>query len=293
MWPCYTLRLPVGHGSAGTQRRGNDLLAIVTGWVVAAISAGGYAGVALLMAIESACIPLPSEIIMPFAGYLVSTGTFNLWLAALAGALGCNLGSTVAYYVGIYGGRPFVERWGRYALLDPRDLDRAERFFDRFGTEAVLIARLLPVVRTFIALPAGMARMRQLPFQIYTFVGSYVWCLGLAYVGQRLGEQWNNDPRLAHVLHRLDAVIVVLGARRGRSGSSGIACAGADRLVTAEGSPYRPGRLPTEDCECAASPFSLPCSCSSPPGRLKHRHRKGRPMPGCSARGSVGCFPRR
>jgi membrane protein DedA with SNARE-associated domain len=187
------------------------LLAIVTTWIVAAISAGGYVGVALLMAIESACIPLPSEIIMPFAGYLVSTHTFDLWLAALAGALGCNLGSTLAYYGGIYGGRPFVERWGRFALVEPSDLDRAERFFARFGTHAVLIGRVLPVVRTFIALPAGMARMRQPPFQLYTFVGSYVWCLALAYVGEQLGKRWNTDPRLAEVLHRFDGLIVALG----------------------------------------------------------------------------------
>jgi membrane protein DedA with SNARE-associated domain len=187
------------------------LVAILTGWIVAAISAGGYVGLASLMAIESACIPLPSEIIMPFAGYLVSTGTLDLWLVALAGALGCNFGSSVAYYVGIRGGRPFVERWGGYALLDLRDLDRAERFFDQFGTFAVLLGRLLPVVRTFIALPAGMARMRHLPFQLDTFVGSFVWCLALAYVGQQLGKRWNTDPRLAEVLHRLDAFIVVFG----------------------------------------------------------------------------------
>lgn len=187
------------------------MLATLTGWIVAVISAGGYAGVALLMAVESACIPLPSEIIMPFAGYLVFAGTFDIWLVALAGAVGCNLGSTVAYYVGGRGGRPFVERWGGYALLDLRDVDRAERFFDRFGTFAVLLGRVLPVVRTFIALPAGMARMRQVPFQLYTFVGSYAWCLALAYVGQQLGTRWNTDPRLARVLHRLDAFIVVLG----------------------------------------------------------------------------------
>lgn len=148
---------------------------------------------------------------MPFAGYLVFAGTFDIWLVALAGAVGCNLGSTVAYYVGGRGGRPFVERWGGYALLDLRDVDRAERFFDRFGTFAVLLGRVLPVVRTFIALPAGMARMRQVPFQLYTFVGSYAWCLALAYVGQQLGTRWNTDPRLARVLHRLDAFIVVLG----------------------------------------------------------------------------------
>jgi membrane protein DedA with SNARE-associated domain len=191
--------------------RENDLIATLTGWIVAAISAGGYGGIVILMAIESACIPLPSEIIMPFAGYLVSTGTFNLWLVAFAGAVGCNVGSSVAYYVGIRGGRSFVERWGGYALLDLRDLERAERFFDRFGTFAVLLGRMLPVVRTFIALPAGMARMRQPPFQLYTFVGSYVWCLALAYIGQQLGRRWNTDPRLGEVLHRLDAFVVVVG----------------------------------------------------------------------------------
>jgi membrane protein DedA with SNARE-associated domain len=195
----------------GLRCRENDLIATLTGWIVAAISAGGYAGLVILMAVESACIPLPSEIIMPFAGYLVSIGIFNLWLVAFAGALGCNLGSSLAYYVGIRGGRPFVERWGRYVLLDLRDLDRAERFFDQFGTVAVLLGRMLPVVRTFIALPAGMARMRQLPFQLYTFVGSYIWCLALAYIGQQLGKRWNTDPRLAEALHRLDAFIVVAG----------------------------------------------------------------------------------
>lgn len=201
----------VAGAAAGNDGRGDDVLALLTTWIVAAISAGGYAGIVLLMAIESACIPLPSEVVMPFAGYLVFVGTFNLWLVALAGAVGCNLGSTVAYFVGSRGGQPFIERWGRYVLLDLRDVGRAERFFDRFGTIAVLLGRLLPVVRTFIALPAGIARMRQMPFQIYTFVGSYLWCLALAYVGKQLGRRWNTDPRLADVLHRLDAVIVVLG----------------------------------------------------------------------------------
>jgi len=186
------------------------VVALLAGWIVAAISAGGYAGVALLMAIESACIPIPSEIIMPFAGYLVSTGRFNLWWAALAGAVGSNLGSTVAYYVGAIGGRRFVDRWGSWILLDLRDLDRAERFFLRFGRPAVLIGRVLPVVRTFIALPAGVARMPQVPFQIYTFLGSFVWCLVLAYVGQQLGARWNSDLRLGAALHRADAAIVVL-----------------------------------------------------------------------------------
>ena len=188
----------------------DSLLAPVASWIVGVISAAGYAGVAGLMAVESACIPLPSEVIMPFAGYLASTGRFSLATAATAGALGCNIGSTLAYAVGARGGRPLVERWGRYVLLSPVDLDRAERFFRRFGGPAVLVGRLLPVVRTFIALPAGIARMPQLPFQIYTFIGSWPWCYALAYVGYLLGERWDSDPRLRAVMHRFDLAIVAL-----------------------------------------------------------------------------------
>ena len=184
------------------------MLSAMAGWIVAVISAGGYVGVAGLMALESACIPLPSEVIMPFAGYLSSTGRFNLMLAVTAGAVGCNLGSTLAYAVGAYGGRSAVERWGRYLLLDPEDLDRADRFFRRFGGMAVLVARLLPVIRTFIALPAGIARMPQLEFQLYTFVGSWPWCFALAYVGSRLGDKWATSPELRGWMHRFDATIV-------------------------------------------------------------------------------------
>jgi len=188
----------------------DSLLAPVAAWIVAVISALGYAGVAGLMAVESACIPLPSEVIMPFAGYLASTGRFSLALAATAGAVGCNIGSTLAYAVGARGGRPLVERWGRYVLLSPDDLDRAERFFRRFGGPAVLVGRLLPVVRTFIALPAGIARMPQLPFQLYTFAGSWPWCYALAYVGYLLGERWDSDPRLRAAMHGFDLVIAAL-----------------------------------------------------------------------------------
>lgn len=185
-----------------------DVAAHVAAWIAGVISAAGYAGVAGLMAIESACLPLPSEVVMPFAGYLASTGRFHLWLVATAGAVGCNVGSTVAYAVGATGGRRFVERWGGYVLLDMDDLDRADRFFRRFGGWAVLIGRLLPVVRTFIALPAGIARMSQVPFQVYTFVGSWPWCYALAYVGYLLGARWDSDPTLRDTLHRLDAAIL-------------------------------------------------------------------------------------
>lgn len=187
-----------------------QLIEFLGGIIVSVISATGYLGVVVLMAIESACIPLPSEIIMPFAGYLVSTGQLNLWLVALAGAVGCNLGSTIAYAIGYWGGRPLAERWGRYVLLNTHDIDVAERFFTRYGVATVFIGRLLPVVRTFIALPAGFAKMDMWKFQIYSFVGSFVWCLALAFVGDQLGIQWNENPALKAAFHNADIVIGVL-----------------------------------------------------------------------------------
>lgn len=188
----------------------DSIIAPIAAWIVGVISAAGYAGIAGLMALESACIPLPSEVIMPFAGYLASTGRFSLVLAATAGAVGCNVGSTLAYAVGARGGRGLVERWGHYILLNPGDLDQAERFFRRFGGPAVLVARLLPVIRTFIALPAGIARMPVLPFQLYTFIGSWPWCYGLAYIGYLLGEHWEFDPRLRAAMRQFDFAIVGL-----------------------------------------------------------------------------------
>jgi membrane protein DedA with SNARE-associated domain len=184
------------------------LIGFLATWIIAIISTIGYAGIALLMAIESACIPLPSEIIMPFSGYLVSTGRFDLLLVATAGAIGCNIGSSIAYAVGYYGGRPLVEKWGRYILVSRRDLEIVDRFFARFGSITVFICRLLPVVRTFIALPAGIARMSQVKFQLYTFIGSWPWCLALAYVGEQLGARWDTDPELRALFHRFDAAIV-------------------------------------------------------------------------------------
>ena len=186
------------------------VLGALAAFIIAVISGSGYLGVLLLMAIESACVPLPSEVIMPFAGYLVSTGRFNLVLAATAGALGCNLGSIVGYEIGKRGGRPLAERWGRYVLIGPGELDSADRFFARHGSAAVLIGRLLPVIRSFIAFPAGVARMRLLPFHVYTFIGSWPWCFALAWVGMVLGDKWNSDPRLKAWFHRADAAIAVV-----------------------------------------------------------------------------------
>jgi membrane protein DedA with SNARE-associated domain len=181
-----------------------EALAVFT---TGAISALGYGGVVLLMGIESACIPLPSEIIMPFAGYLVFTGRFTLHGAALAGAIGCIVGSIPAYYLGQYGGRPLIERYGKYVLVSRHELDLADRLFARWGQWVVLAGRLLPVIRTFIAFPAGVARMNMTKFILFTFVGSYPWCYALAWVGMKLGEQWDKDPRLKAAFHRFDLVI--------------------------------------------------------------------------------------
>ncbi|HEV8139519.1 MAG TPA: DedA family protein [Pyrinomonadaceae bacterium] len=207
------------------------ILELVTAFVIATISTLGYGGIVLLMAIESACIPLPSEIIMPFSGYLVYTGRFNIWLVAVAGAFGCVVGSLVAYWVGMYGGRPLIEKYGKFVLVSRHDLDLADRWFDRFGEVIVFVSRLLPAIRTFIAFPAGIARMNLKKFVIYTFAGSLPWCLGLAYVGQKLGEQWDKDPRLKTLFHRFDfvfGIVIVLAAawwiwrhvRHSRTGST-------------------------------------------------------------------------
>ena len=185
------------------------ILSALVQFITHIISAGGYAGLVALMGIESACIPLPSEIIMPFAGYLVYLGRFNLILTATAGAIGCNLGSVIAYWIGAKGGRPLVERYGRWVLMSHHDLERMTHFFNQYGSITVLLARLLPVVRTFIAFPAGIAKMPQLRFHIYTFVGSWPWCFLLAYVGMKLGERWHTDPRFHEWFHRFHLVVEI------------------------------------------------------------------------------------
>jgi membrane protein DedA with SNARE-associated domain len=184
-----------------------DALQGVGHWITAAIAYAGYPGLVALMAMESACLPIPSEVIMPFAGYLASVGRFNLWLAATFGAIGCNIGSAIAYEIGARGGRPFLRRWGRYLLLNQHDLDRVDRLFARYGAISVLVGRLLPILRTFIALPAGIAHMNRAAFHLYTFIGSWPWCFLLAWVGYQLGVRWSSDPALHAVMHDLDLAI--------------------------------------------------------------------------------------
>jgi membrane protein DedA with SNARE-associated domain len=184
--------------------------------MTAVLAAAGPLGVTLLMAIESACIPLPSEVIMPFAGFLAFKGqmTFHglgaghpaaqILIAGLFGALGCNLGSLPAYELGAWGGRKAVVHFGKYIFLNLDHLDQAHRFFERFGHWAILVGRMLPVIRTFIALPAGIAKMNRVHFHLTTFIGSLPWCLGLAWVGYKLGEKWDT---LGVYFHRFDLVI--------------------------------------------------------------------------------------
>jgi membrane protein DedA with SNARE-associated domain len=171
------------------------------------ISALGYGGVVLLMAIESANIPLPSEIIMPFSGFLVARGELNLWLVGLAGAVGCVLGSIISYWLGAYGGRPLIEKYGKYILISHHDLDLADRWFKKYGEITVFFARLLPIVRTFISFPAGISRMKFGRFIIYSFLGSLPWTLALAFLGQKLGDNWEN---LRRYFHGFDWVILGL-----------------------------------------------------------------------------------
>ena len=158
--------------------------------IINIISSAGYLGIFFLMLLESACIPIPSEVIMPFSGYLVFTGRFMIWQVVFWGALGNLVGSALAYWVGLYGGRPLVEKYGKYILVSNRDLETADKWFLKYGQKAVFFSRLLPVVRTFISLPAGIAKMDFKKFSFYTFAGSLPWSFALAYVGLKTGENW-------------------------------------------------------------------------------------------------------
>ncbi|MHB0997789.1 MAG: DedA family protein [Armatimonadota bacterium] len=188
-----------------------ELLKHIAQWVVDWISSLGYGGVLGMMAIESACIPLPSEIIMPFSGYLVSIGKFSIHYAAMAGAIGCAVGSAVAYYAGMKGGRPFLERYGKYVLIRKHDMDLADKWFDKHGERIVFISRLLPVVRTFISFPAGVSRMHFGRFMVYSFVGSIPWCYFLAYLGMVLGDNWNSMKSYFHGIDIAIGVFLLAG----------------------------------------------------------------------------------
>jgi len=183
------------------------IVALVFQLVIRVIDAGGYAGIAGLITLNSCGIPIPSEVIMPFSGYLVYLGRFNLLLAATAGAVGCNVGSAMAYWIGARGGRPLVERYGQWVLMSRHDLDRMTGFFERYGSIAILAGRMLPLVQTYVAFPAGIGKMPRLRFHVYTTIGSFIWYFCLAWVGMKLGERWHTDPRVQEMFHRFHLIV--------------------------------------------------------------------------------------
>jgi membrane protein DedA with SNARE-associated domain len=173
----------------------HEVIGALSNFFMGIVARLGYGGVFVGMALESTGVPLPSEVIMPFAGYVVRTGEMTLLGVTLTGTAGCLVGSLVAYYIGLRGGRPLLDRYGKYILINKRELDLAQEWFEKYGDRAVFVSRLLPVVRTFIAWPAGIARMDVKKFSLYTVLGSFPFCLALAYAGALLGSHWAEIER--------------------------------------------------------------------------------------------------
>jgi membrane protein DedA with SNARE-associated domain len=177
----------------------------------------GYLAIFVLMLLESACIPIPSEVTMLFGGALTTAAflapeqQLEFWLVVLAGTVGNVVGSWLAYWAGYSGGRPLVDRWGRYLLIRPHEVDRAHEWFERRGQSAVFVGRLLPVIRTFISLPAGVVRMGFWRFTFYTVLGCLPWCLALTWIGALLGERWESAERLIRPFAWAIAVVLAAG----------------------------------------------------------------------------------
>ncbi len=178
---------------------------LLSDYITQFISSIGYPGVFILMTLESAALPVPSEVVMPFAGYLAYQGVFNLFLITIVGAAGCTTGSVISYYVGLKGGRPFIEKYGRYLFINSSHMELAETWFNKYGDRAVLFSRLLPVVRTFISLPAGIGRYKLKKLVMFSFIGSLPWCFALAYVGFSLGPLWKN---IIGFFNELDIIVI-------------------------------------------------------------------------------------
>ena len=183
-----------------------EILTSLINFITSTISGSGYVGIFLLMIAESALIPIPSEIIMPFSGFLVSTGEFNAVYVVVAGSLGNLVGSLVAYFVGSRLGREFILRYGKYVLLRKSHLELTETYFKKYGNGSTFIGRMLPGVRTYISLPAGFAKMNLKKFVIYTLVGSIIWNSGLTYVGMMLQERWH---RILQYSDYLDVAVII------------------------------------------------------------------------------------
>jgi membrane protein DedA with SNARE-associated domain len=195
------------------------VLALFTDLVTKQVAQNGYVAIFLLMVLESACIPIPSEVTMLFGGALASAGfavfgghQLNFLVVGLVGTLGNLVGSWLAYWVGSVGGRPIVDRFGRYLLIRPHEVDRAHQWFDRRGEAAVFISRLLPVVRTFISLPAGIARMNRGKFTLYTLLGCLPWTFALAGIGYALGQRWTKAENALKPVAWLAFAAIAIGA---------------------------------------------------------------------------------
>ncbi|MGZ8874604.1 MAG: DedA family protein [Halobacteriota archaeon] len=183
-----------------------NIIETLSNFIISVIEQLGYAGVFVGMTLESVGLPIPSEVIMPFAGYVVWEGGLTLIGITVAGTLGCLAGSLIAYYIGLWGGRPLLERYGKYVLISKRELDLADKWFDKYGDRAVFVSRLLPVVRTYISFPAGIVNMDVKKFSLYTVLGSLPWCFGLAYIGVLLGPHWEDIKGL---FRYLDIAVIV------------------------------------------------------------------------------------
>jgi len=184
-----------------------DIINNLANFVIQVISNTGYLGIFFLMLAESSLIPIPSEIIMPFSGYLASTGKLNPILIILAGSIGNMVGSLVAYVIGIKLGREFIVKYGKYVLLKKSHLEWTESYFKKYGDRSTFVSRLLPAIRTYISLPAGVAKMSLKKFSIYTFAGSIIWSTMLTYVGMTLGDQWT---RIRHYSDYIDGIVIVV-----------------------------------------------------------------------------------
>lgn len=191
------------------------MLTLIFGWIAEfilnLISLFGYGGVFFAMALESMITPIPSELVMPFGGFLAATGEMNFWLVILAGGLGSLVGSVASYAMGYYGGRPLILKVGKYLLLNEHHLEQTEKFFKRHGEKTIFIGRLIPVVRHLISIPAGLGKMNRRVFALYTFLGATLWCGILTYVGFFLGKNWEVLYHYTHYVSYAFAILIVLG----------------------------------------------------------------------------------
>jgi membrane protein DedA with SNARE-associated domain len=186
-----------------------QIIDLLVQFVTGTVSAIGYLGIGMLMIFESACIPIPSEIIMPFSGFLVSSGKLNLWGVTLAGAVGNLIGAVITYAIGFYGGRPFILKYGKYFFIKEKEVHHAEKFFAKWGDFSVFLSRNLPVIRTFISLPAGVAEMNFPKFALFSFVGSLPWYFTLTYIGYLLGSNWLVIRQYGHYLDILAGLAIL------------------------------------------------------------------------------------